>query len=229
MKTRWEFRELWRSHPNLFDELRALRTQGYTHVQCAEYLWNKYEVRINPATLSQYLWRYDLLQQYTDHFWTPERIRDNPEEFSQSIHAFVHARSFKHVDPDIAKRLLEDILRVMRKRVEARERGEAMPPLSISGRGYWYDKYDPAPETVLRTLRLERQLTAEELALRANVPTDLIRRWERYGVLPNSLMVIARIADALGVPVETLLSDYRRYKRIDTRIRRQQRITSVGE
>jgi transcriptional regulator with XRE-family HTH domain len=58
-------------------------------------------------------------------------------------------------------------------------------------------------------------LSVEELARRAQVQNYTLTKWERYGVLPNSLDTIERIAHALGVPITTLLDDYYAYRRLD--------------
>jgi transcriptional regulator with XRE-family HTH domain len=60
-------------------------------------------------------------------------------------------------------------------------------------------------------------LTVAELARRARVGRYTIIKWERYGVVPNSLRSVSRIADALGVAIGKLLEDYNAYKRIDLR------------
>ncbi|MDW8072552.1 MAG: XRE family transcriptional regulator [Anaerolineae bacterium] len=57
---------------------------------------------------------------------------------------------------------------------------------------------------VIRTLRLQRQVTGSELARRCNVTRGLISQIERGSTVP-SLDVLVRIANALEVPVGQLL------------------------
>jgi DNA-binding XRE family transcriptional regulator len=208
-----EFRDLYHSHPQLFEQMLGLREQGYTIRDIADWIWDEYSVRITNQTIAQYLWRYRRLQEQTGNFWNAERIRRFPEEFSRCLHIYVYARSLAHLDDALAKRLIENVTREMCERVLAQERGETLPPLGR--RGTRYMDYTTVESTVLRNLRLQRKLSVEELARRAGVQNYTLSKWERYGVLPNSLDTIDRIAQALGVPITTLLEDYHSYRRLD--------------
>jgi DNA-binding Xre family transcriptional regulator len=210
---RREFTELYRSHPQLFEQMLELRKQGYTIPQIANWIWDNYGVRISTQTIAQYLWRYRRLQEQTGNFWNAERIRRYPEEFSRCLHIYVYARSLARLDEALAKRLVENVTREMCERVLAQERGETVLPLGR--RGTRYMDYTPVESTVLRDLRLERKLSLEELARRARVQNYTLSKWERYGVLPNSLDTIDRIAQALGVSISRLLDDYYAYRRLD--------------
>jgi DNA-binding XRE family transcriptional regulator len=211
---RREFRDLYHNHPQLFEQMLDLREKdGYTIREISDWIWDNYSVRITTQTIAQYLWRYRRLQEQTRNFWSAERIRRFPEEFSRCLHIYVYARSLARLDEALAKRLIENVTREMCERVLAKERGETVPPLGR--RGTRYMDYTPVESTVLRELRLERKLSVEELARRAQVQNYTLSKWERYGVLPNSLDTIERIAHALGVPITTLLDDYHRYRRLD--------------
>ena len=61
----------------------------------------------------------------------------------------------------------------------------------------------------VRSLRLERGLTQEELAEKADLHVNSISFFER-GLKPPALDTICSIADALGVPVSKLMSDMER-------------------
>jgi len=204
---------LYHDHPQLFEEMLELREKGHTIPQIANWIWDNYGVRISTQTVAQYLWRYKRLQEQTGNFWNAERIRRFPEEFSRCLHIYVYARSLARFDDALAKRLIENVTREMCERVLAMERGETVPPLGR--RGTRYMDYTPVESTVLRKLRLQRKLSVEELARRARVQNYTLSKWERYGVLPNSLDTIDRIAQALGVPISTLLDDYYAYRRLD--------------
>jgi len=211
---RREFRDLYHSHPQLFEQMLELREkEKYTIREISYWIWDEYSVRITTSTIAQYLWRYKRLQEQTGNFWNAERIRRYPEEFSRCLHIYVYARSLARLDEALAKQLIENVTREMCERVLAQERGETVPPLGR--RGTRYMDYTPVESTVLRDLRLERKLSVEELARRAQVQNYTLSKWERYGVLPNSLDTIERIAQALGVPITTLLDDYHRYRRLD--------------
>lgn len=58
----------------------------------------------------------------------------------------------------------------------------------------------------VRRLRLQRSMTQEELAFEAEIDLTYAGGIER-GRRNPSLLVMARIADALGVPLTKLLSD----------------------
>jgi DNA-binding XRE family transcriptional regulator len=210
---RREFRDLYHQHPQLFEQMLALREQGYSIRDIAEWIWDEYSVRITPSTIAQYLWRYKRLQAQTGNFWDAERIRRFPDEFSRCLHIYVYARSLARFDNALAERLIENVTREMCERVVAQERGETLPPLGRTGTRYM--NYTPVESTVLRDCRLKRELSLEELARRARVQNYTLSKWERYGVLPNSLDTIDRIAQALGVPITTLLEDYHAYRRLD--------------
>jgi DNA-binding XRE family transcriptional regulator len=210
---RREFRDLYHQHPQLFEQMLALREQGYKIRDIADWIWDEYSVRISLQTIAQYLWRYKRLQAQTGNFWNAERIRRFPDEFSRCLHIYVYARSLARFDNALAERLIENVTREMCERVLARERGEILPPLGR--RGTRYMDYTPVDSTVLRELRLQHKLSLEELARRARVQNYTLSKWERYGVLPNSLDTIDRIAQALGVPITTLLEDYHAYRRLD--------------
>jgi DNA-binding XRE family transcriptional regulator len=204
---------LYHDHPQLFEQMHALREQGYRIRDIADWIWDEYSVRITNATIAQYLWRYKRLQDQTGNFWNAERIRRFPEEFSRCLHIYVYARALARFDEALAKQLIENVTREMCERVVAQERGETLPPLRRTGTRYM--DYTPVESTVLRELRLERELSLEELARRAQVQNYTLSKWERYGVLPNSLETIERIAHALGVPITLLLDDYFAYRRLD--------------
>ncbi len=173
-------------------------------------------MRISVGTLYHYLWRYERLMEDTDGFWTPERIRRFPEEFLRSMNAYVYAHMYERYEPRMdARRYVLYTVDAMRARVIAQEQGRTVPPLSARAVGY--RGYTPVPSTVLRKLRRERRWTVAELARRARVGKYTIVKWERYGVVPNSLRSISRIADALGVEIPKLLEDYKAYGRIDVR------------
>jgi DNA-binding XRE family transcriptional regulator len=210
---RREFRDLYHDHPQLFEQMLALREQGYRIRDIADWIWDEYSVRITHATIAQYLWRYKRLQEQTGNFWNAERIRRFSEEFSRCLHIYVYARALARFDESLAKQLIENVTREMCERVVAQERGETLPPLGRTGTRYM--DYTPVESTVLRDLRLERELSLEELARRARVQNYTLSKWERYGVLPNSLETIERIAHALGVPITLLLDDYFAYRRLD--------------
>jgi DNA-binding XRE family transcriptional regulator len=204
---------LYRDHPQLFEQMLALREQGYRIRDIVDWIWDEYSVRITHATVAQYLWRYKRLQEQTGNFWSAERIRRFPEEFSRCLHIYVYARALARFDESLAKQLIGNVTREMCERVLAQERGESLPPLGRTGTRYM--DYTPVESTVLRDLRLERELSLEELARRARVQNYTLSKWERYGVLPNSLDTIDRIAQALGVPITLLLDDYYAYRRLD--------------
>ena len=211
---RREFRDLYHSHPQLFEQMLELREkEKYTIREISDWIWDNYSVRITHATVAQYLWRYKRLQEQTGNFWIAERIRRFPEEFSRCLHIYVYARALARFDESLAKQLIGNVTREMCERVLAQERGESLPPLGRTGTRYM--DYTPVESTVLRDLRLERELSLEELARRARVQNYTLSKWERYGVLPNSLDTIDRIAQALGVPITLLLNDYYAYRRLD--------------
>ena len=58
----------------------------------------------------------------------------------------------------------------------------------------------------LMSLRLNAGLSQEELAQRIGVPQQTIAFWERTGKAPRS-EVLPQLAEALGVTIETLLSE----------------------
>src|SRR3989337_2827210 len=58
----------------------------------------------------------------------------------------------------------------------------------------------------LMTLRINAGLSQDDLAQRTGVPQQTIAFWERTGKPPRS-EVLSQLADALGVKIETLLSE----------------------
>ena len=201
-------------YPELFQQMAAWKRSGMSIRAIARHIEQTHGITIPQTALTHYLWRYERLVEDTGDFWTPERIRAYPDEFKRSLNAYVYGHMRARYEPQMnARRYTLEVARAMRERVLAQERGERVPPLQLRAVGY--RGYDPVPETVLRKLRLERGLTIDQLARRAHVGKYTIIKWERYGVLPNALRAIARLADALGVSVATLLQDYTAYQRID--------------
>ncbi len=64
-------------------------------------------------------------------------------------------------------------------------------------------KYDPVLAAALRTLRVQRGLTQERLALEANVTTSALSRVER-GLANPTWRTLQRITAALGVSLTEL-------------------------
>jgi transcriptional regulator with XRE-family HTH domain len=203
-------------YPHLFSQMSEWKRSGMLVRDIAQQIEQICGRRIPLGTLYHYLWRYERLMEDTDGFWTPERIQRFPEEFIRSMNAYVYAHMYARYEPRMdARRYVLNALEAMRARVVAQELGKSLPPLSTRAVGY--RRYAPVPSTVLRRLRTERKLTVTELSRRARVAKYTIIKWERYGVVPNSLRSINRIADALGVPIPTLLEDYKAYRRLDIR------------
>lgn len=61
--------------------------------------------------------------------------------------------------------------------------------------------------TVVRELRRQRGLAVDALAYIAGVSTRALILWERYGLPPRSRETVEKIARALGVDPEELLSE----------------------
>jgi len=203
-------------YPHLFQQMLEWKRSGMFVRDIAKQVEQVCGMRVPRNALHHYLWRYERLVDDTGGFWTPERIQSYPEEFVRSMNAYAYAHMHTRYDPKMdAPRYIRHTVHAMCERVIAQEHGESVPPLSARAVGY--RGYTSVPSTVLHDLRTERHLTATELARRARVGRYTIIKWERYGVVPNSLRTIGRIADALGVPIGTLLEDYKTYKRIDIR------------
>jgi transcriptional regulator with XRE-family HTH domain len=203
-------------YPHLFQQMLEWKRSGMLVRDIARQVEQVCGRRISRGSLYHYIWRYERLMEDTDGFWTPERIRRFPEEFIRSMNAYVYAHMYARYDPKIdAQRYVLYTVEAMRVRVIAQEQGKSVPPLSARAVGY--RGYTPVPSTVLRKLRTEREWTVAELARRARVGKYTIVKWERYGVVPNSLRSISRIANALGVEISKLLEDYEAYGRIDVR------------
>jgi len=209
-------RTLATQYPHLFQQMLEWKRSGMFIRAIAQHIQQVYGIHISRSALSHYLWRYERLLDDTGGFWTPERIQSYPEEFIRSMNAYAYAHMYARYDPKMdAPRYIRHTVEAMRDRVVAQEHGESVPPLSARAVGY--RGYTPVPSTVLHKLRTERHLTATELARRARVGRYTIIKWERYGVVPNSLRCVSRIADALGVSIARLLQDYKAYGRIDIR------------
>jgi len=203
-------------YPHLFQQMLEWKRSGMFVRDIAQQVEQVSGMRISQSALYHYLWRYERLVDETGGFWTPERIQSHPEEFVRSLNAYAYAHMYTRYDPKVdAPSYIHHTIDAMRDRVIAQEHGESVPPLSARAVGY--RGYTPVPSTVLHKLRTERQLTTAELARRARVGRYTIIKWERYGVVPNSLRTISRIGDALGVSIATLLEDYKTYGRIDIR------------
>jgi len=203
-------------YPHLFQQMSEWKRSGMFVRDVVKQVEQVCGMRIPRNALHHYLWRYERLLDDTGGFWTPERIRSYPEEFVRSMNAYAYAHMYTRYDPKVdAPRYIRLTVQAMCERVIAQEHGESVPPLSARAVGY--RGYTPVQSTVLHDLRKERHLTVTELARRARVGRYTIIRWERYGVVPNSLRSVSRIADALGVPIDTLLKDYKTYGRIDIR------------
>jgi len=203
-------------YPHLFQQMLEWKRSGMFVRNIAQHIEQVCGMRIPRSALAHYLWRYERLVDDTDGFWTPERIQSYPEEFIRSMNAYAYAHMYTRYDPKMdAPSYIRHTVDAMRERVIAKEHGESVPPLSARAVGY--RGYTPVPSTVLHKLRTKRQLTVGELARRARVGRYSIIKWERYGVVPNSLRTTSRIADALGVSIDTLLQDYNAYRRIDLR------------
>jgi len=203
-------------YPHLFQQMLEWKRSGMFVRDIAQQVEQVSGIRVPRSALSHYIWRYERLVEDTDGFWTPERIRSYPEEFIRSMNAHAYAHMYTRYDPKMdAPRYIRHTVDAMRERVIAQEHGESVSPLSTRAVGY--RGYTPVASTVLRDLRTERQLTTAELARRARVGRYTIIKWERYGVVPNSLRSVSRIADALGVEISKLLEDYKAYGRIDLR------------
>jgi transcriptional regulator with XRE-family HTH domain len=203
-------------YPHLFQQMLDWKRSGMFVSDIAQHIEQLFGIRVPRNALYHYLWRYERLVDDTGGFWTPERIQSYPEEFVRSMNAYAYAHMYTRYDPKMdARHYIRHTIDAMRERVIAQEHGERVPPLSARAVGY--RGYTPVPSTVLHNLRTERQLTTTELARRARVGRYTIIKWERYGVVPNSVRTISRIANALGVPIGLLLEDYKTYGRIDFR------------
>jgi len=203
-------------HPNLFQQMLEWKRSGMFVRDIAQHIEQVCGMRISQNALYHYLWRYERLMDDTGGFWTPERIQSYPDEFIRSMNAYAYAHMYTRYDPKTdASHYIRHTINAMRERVIAQEHGESVPPLSTRAVGY--RGYTPVSSTVLHKLRTKRQLTTAELARRARVGRYTIIKWERYGVVPNSLRSISRIADALGVSIGELLEDYNAYRRVDLR------------
>jgi transcriptional regulator with XRE-family HTH domain len=207
---------LAREYPHLFPQMLEWKRSGMLVRDIAKQVEQICGKRIPLGTLYHYIWRYERLMEDTDGFWTPKRIQRFPEEFVRSMNAYVYGFMYTRYDPKMdAQRYVLHTVEAMRARVIAQELGKSLPPLSTRAVGY--RRYAPVPSTVLRDLRTQRKWTVTEMSRRARVAKYTIIKWERYGVVPNSLRTISRIANALGVSMDTLLKDYETYKRLDIR------------